>query len=185
MEEMPEKLNVYIAINIEENKLQKKWELVDQEDANEVLHVERLIECAIKNINDEKVRDAFLICIYANHSKIIRKYFEWFTEYLDLSRYNKDNVIEVTTYKNIYDEKLELQTMIMLKDDSLIRRFDELRIKVIDLYNNQNNDVLRTKILEELLEYQDLITMYYPEIRVILENKYDIFKENEEESLTR
>ena len=185
METMPEKLNAYISVGMKDNEVEKKWILVEPDDLNEVLHVERLIECAIKSINDENVRDSFLICIYANHSIITRKYFAWFTEYLDLSRYNTDNVIEVTVYKNIYGKSLETQNMIMLKDDELIKRYNETKLKIFELFNNQNNEIVRNKILEELLEYQDIITMYYPEIRLILENKYRIFEKNEENGLRR
>lgn len=174
MGQMPEKLNAYISVGITNSILERKYILVEADDLEKVLIVDKLIEKLLDNIDNTLIRDAGLINLNANYSGILQKYFEWLSNYLDLTRFSKDSIIEINIYENIYNDKLTSKKMYMLKDSELVTQHNKLRQLILELHVNRNDYNQCQEILSSIVEYKNLVELYYPEIEKELDNMFGL-----------
>lgn len=171
------KLSYLITCGLDENgNIQKKYTLIDKQDYKDILKVNRLVEKTFENIDNEVLRDAFILVALLNYRVIFEKYFSWVNQYVDLRRIKKDNLVSIEVYENIFEENLSIKKRIMINNNLLLEQYYQLRGLIILLHNNRNDYTRCLEIITEIQEYSDLIDMYYPEI-------YDFIDKIKEENI--
>ena len=178
------KLETLISTGINDNQLIYEVKPVDVKDYDSVVSVEKMIGNILKNLDNELLRDSYMICIYANYMNIIKKYYSWFTNYLYMNEAGIPDMInagEVITsidvYENVFIDDDLTKKMYILNDSKLLSKYNSLKLYVEKFKKTHNNTLVEESLLYSLLEYKDLVYMYYPELRDVLEANFDLAKE--------
>ena len=157
-------INIFVTTEID-GDIARKGILVRKEEFLKVEVVNHLIEEALSfNIKSE-IRDAYLLCARLNYPEIYNEYFNWVDKYIDLTRPVEENLINIEVLYDINSDEIKTKQVIALNDEETIRRAKELYDIVMSLYINRNNYMKYQEMIGQLIDYADLIDMYYPELR--------------------